>query len=86
MTTIFYILGAILGWILFYYIVKAAVREGVIAAFAAIDKQTGRVNLAVRQGNPDKLPSTAQARLQERYDKGEITFEVFRSEWDKLDK
>lgn len=39
----------------------------------------------INQGKSERQANSAQLKLQQRYDKGEISFEVYQSEWNKLD-
>lgn len=78
-TILLYFIGVIISWIIFYYVVKAAVRNGIIEAQA--DKQ---VQTFIEKSTPERLANPAQVTLQQQYDKGEITFEEFQSQWNKL--
>ena len=85
-TLITYIVAAIIGWVIFYYIVKAAVKNGIREAHDDIkevrdDKQYNYYSKVEKPG----IPATPeQVKLQERYEKGEISLEVYQSEWNKL--
>ena len=79
MTIFFYISCVIIAWIIFYYVVKAAVRNGIKEAM--VDKD---VMPLIKNQKIDKPANAAQLKLQQRYNNGEITFETFQSEWDKL--
>jgi hypothetical protein len=77
-TIILYTLGVIVAWIVFYYVVKAAVRNGIREAQSSSE--------VISPDKEDKLESTMtpkQVELQRQYDKGQITFEVFQSDWNK---
>jgi uncharacterized membrane protein len=81
-TTIIYLLyfiGVIVTWIIFYYVIKAAVKNGIKEA-----RNENEVPTNFKDSMPVKFASTEQAKLQQRYDKGEITFEVYQTEWNKL--
>jgi uncharacterized membrane protein len=78
-TILLYIIGVIISWFIFYYVTKAAVRNGIREARA--DKEAPTY---VRESIPERPASAEQVKLQQRYDKGEITFEVYQSEWNKL--
>lgn len=74
-TLIFYLIGLIVGWIIFHNVVKAAVRN---------DIRETRKDLEVSgKSIQEKAPNVWQLQLQEKHDKGEITFDVYKSEWDK---
>lgn len=79
LTILIYIFGAIVGWIIFYYITKAAVRNGIKEVFAG--KET--INFAAGSTR-EKPANDVQRRLQQQYDKGEISFEEFKSQWNQL--
>jgi hypothetical protein len=74
-----YIIGVIITWFIFYYVVKAAVRNGIREARFDKESQT-----YIIEGKPERPANSEQLKLQKRYDKGEITFEVYQSEWNKL--
>jgi len=76
-----YLISAILSLIIFYHIIKAAVKNGMIEAQARMKQTSASVNYRV-----EKKPTSAQERLQARYNKGEMTFEQFKTEWEQLDK
>jgi hypothetical protein len=60
-----YVLSVIIGWAIFYYTIKAAVKNGMIEAQThpdVINKETGK---------PVKSCSTEQIKLQERYERGD---------------
>ena len=78
-TYIFYIIGIIISWIIFYYVVKAAVKNGIREASSDKIMPTD-----FRDSKPEKPANSEQIKLQQRYDKGEITFEIYQSEWNKL--
>jgi len=76
---ILYIIGVIIGWIIFYYVVKTAVKNGIKEA--SNDNQTQSY---IRDSKPERKVSQEQSKLQQRYDNGEITFEDYQSQWNKL--
>jgi len=76
---IFYLIAVVIGWMIFYYIVKTAVKNGIKEAHS--DKETSTF---IRESKPEIQANSEQRKLQQRYDKGEIPFEVYKSEWDKL--
>lgn len=74
-----YFVGVIVSWIIFYYVVKAAVKNGIKEARAE------NLNSSYNQYHrPERIANPAQILLQQRYDKGEISFETYQSEWNKL--
>ena len=82
-TIILYIIGVVIGWVILYYVVKAAVRNGVTEA---LDSRSDNKNapLYMVRREPERPASPAQLQLQQRYEKGEISFEVYQAEWNKL--
>ena len=74
-----YIIGIIISWIILYYVVKAAVKNGIREA---IPEKT--LPTFFRDSKPEKPVNLEQIKLQQRYDKGEITFEIYQQEWNKL--
>lgn len=78
-TVIFYIVGLIIGLIVFYNIVKAAVRNGIREAI-----KDAEAPVITKKGIPDGKPNEKQLDLQERYNRGEITFDAYQSEWSKM--
>lgn len=78
-TILLYVIGVIIGWFIFYYVVKAAVRNGIKEAHA--DKE---VPTYIKDSKPERPANAEQIKLQQRYDKGEITLDVYQSEWNKL--
>jgi len=79
LTIFLYLLGALISWVIFYYVVKAAVKNGIREARS--DKE---VPTFIRNNTPERPANAAQMRLQQQYDKGEITFDEFNSQWNKL--
>ena len=75
----FYIIGIIVSWIIFYFVVKAAVKNGIREA--GPDKMFPTY---FGSRKPEKPANSEQIKLQKRYDKGEITFDFYQSEWNKL--
>jgi hypothetical protein len=75
MTYLIYIIGSIIGLMIFYYVVKTAVKHGIIEA-----KNT-------RYFEDRMLPppiDSEQLNLQKQYNNGEITFEEYQAEWKKV--
>jgi uncharacterized membrane protein len=59
-----------LGWVLFYYVVKAAIKNAIIES---------------RMDDSNK-PSEEFTILTEKYHKGELTFEEYQNKWKELSK
>ncbi len=64
-----YLFATIIGWIIFYYTVKAAVKNGILEAkpntsFPASNAVTSK---------PERAPNSEQKKLEMRYKNGEIT-------------
>ncbi|MBL7770024.1 MAG: hypothetical protein JNK20_13665 [Flavipsychrobacter sp.] len=79
LTIIFYSLIVLICWIIFYYVVKASVRNGIREALSENDASNIIENIS-----SDKPANFEQTRLQQQYNNGEISFEEFKSKWDKL--
>lgn len=78
-TILLYALAGVTNWVLLYYVIKAAVRNGIKEARA---KNTAPLkNYKKMDEGP---PNDAQANLQKQYESGKITFEEFQSQWNKL--
>lgn len=74
-----YILAVIIGWVIFYYVVKAAVKNAILET-----QYQKRYSKQVIETKPE-VPSNSQQRdLQKQYDNNEISFEVYQAEWEKL--
>jgi hypothetical protein len=69
---IIYFCAFVLSWLIFYYVVKAAVTNGIKEA------QPKPVKPSVVHSRPELN------ELQQQYDSGKITFEAFRLQWEKL--
>ena len=74
LTFIFYIIGSIIGLMIFYYVVKTAVKHGIIEARIKNENTT--------YVNPNPMNSEL-LKLQNQYNNGEITFEEYQAEWEK---
>lgn len=79
LTILIFIFVGLIVWIIFYYVAKAAVRNGIKEALA--EKET---RAFAGRSTPDKPSNVAQQRLQQQYEKGEISFEEFQTRWNKL--
>lgn len=75
---IIYFLALVIGILIFYYVAKAAVRNGINEALAGKSNQT-----IIKENKPESVANSEQRKLQQRYDNGEISFEVYQSEWNK---
>lgn len=72
--------AAIIGWLIFYYTIKAAVKWGTLDALQ--DHQASSrptVNTVI-----EKPVNENQIKLQEKYNSGQITFEEYQNEWGHL--
>ena len=74
-----YVVCSIISLVIFYQIIKAAVKNGIIEARAHKEAVTYS-----NHNKPERPANTEQEKLQRRYDKGEITFEEYKAEWNKL--
>jgi uncharacterized membrane protein len=68
---IIYIISFIISCILIFFIVKYAIKSGVIESQKEL------------QNNKIDSLTLKQIELQRKYDKGEITFEEYKQEWYK---
>jgi uncharacterized membrane protein len=76
-----YSIVVLISWFILYYVIKAAVRNGIKEAWS---DNNGSAFSGVEQR--EKNANFAQTRLQQQYNNGEISFEEFKSQWDKLNK
>jgi hypothetical protein len=79
LTFIFYIIGSIIGLMIFYYVVKTAVKDGIIEA-----RIKNEYISYVKDRKPELPMNSKQLNLQNQYDNGEITFEEYQTEWKKV--
>lgn len=73
-----YILGIILALIIYYNVLKSAIRGGIRDALKDLDVKPKSKSL------PENPPTDEQIQLQQRYNNGEMTFAEYKAEWDKL--
>ena len=78
-TILLSIIGVIIGWVIFYFVAKAAVRNGIKEA--RVDQEAPKY---AKETKPERPVNAEQMKLQQRYDEGEIPFEEYQSEWNKL--
>lgn len=71
-----YLIGAIITWAIFYYTIKAAVKNGILDS-------RQKNEMSAPNSKPEIKPNQEQEKLQILYDKGQITFEEFQNEWAK---
>jgi uncharacterized membrane protein len=77
---ILYFISAIVGMVILYYVIKAAVKAAIIET-----RSTEYISKTQYFPTTQEKPANAeQIRLQQRYDKGEITFEFYQAEWNRL--
>ena len=77
MDPLIYIGCALLGWVIFYYTIKGAIKNAII--------ETREKPPAIVQSVPEAVNWTVgQKALQHRYDRGEITLEQYHKEWDSV--
>ncbi len=69
--------AGLLSLVIFYYLIKNAVKNGIIDA----QKEVG--NKSMLNSEPEKTLNTKQVELQKKYDRGEIGFEEYKTEWNK---
>lgn len=76
---VMYFIGIVISWTVLYYVIKSAVKNGVIEA---LSKKQIAPN--TQEYKPEKKANLQQIELQKKYDNGEISFEVYHSEWNRL--
>jgi len=72
-----YFVGAGIAWAIFYYTVKAAVKNGMIEA-----KQFNNLPRDIQLKSSNLTPR--QQELQLKYEKGEIGLDEYKKEWEAL--
>lgn len=83
LTVLIYIVGVVISWVSFYYVVKAAIRNGIKEA--KIDEGNIKLNTNnYKTSTPTLQANKEQIKLQEKYERGEISLDVYQSEWNKL--
>jgi len=79
-TIIFWILGFLVGLYVLYFIIKTAIVNGI--------RDSGLLERneypSTEQNSAYSKPNTAQNLLKSRYERGEINFEVYKEEWNRL--
>ncbi len=75
------IIAAIIGWVVFYYIIKGAVKWGTIEAKQHFEAQGMKQTI---EKNKDAPETSALRELQKKYDKGHLTFDEYKKQWDKF--
>ena len=79
LTFLFDIIGAIIGLMIFYYVVKTAVKDGIIEARIRNENTS-----YVKDSKYEPTMNSEQLKLQNQYNNGEITFEEYQAEWKKV--
>lgn len=79
-TLLFWAASIILGWILLYFVVKAAVVNGIRDSGLLERERKNQTEQKIH----DTSPNSAQILLKQRYEKGELTFNAYVEEWNKL--
>lgn len=79
-TLLICLVGIIAGYFVLYYVIKTAVINGI--------RDSGLIEQRHEQYVENKIqentPNSAQLLLKQKYEKGEMTFDVYKSEWNKL--
>ena len=78
-----YLIGAVCTWLILYYTIKTAVKNGILEARSYNETASNKL---YKSNSPTLESPTNKGHvdLQKRYDNGEITFETFQEEWNKL--
>jgi uncharacterized membrane protein len=79
-TLLLWIAVVALGLFLLYFIIKTAVTNG-IRDSGLLER---RHQEYIEQKNIENRPNAAQLLLKEQYEKGEITFDEYKTEWKRL--
>jgi uncharacterized membrane protein len=77
---LFWIVGIVLGLLLLYFVIKTAIVNG-IRDSGLLEREH---EIYVERNILENKPNAAQVLLKEKYEKGELTFEIYKSEWNKL--
>lgn len=72
------LIGITIWFIIIYYVIKLAVKNGIIEAKRESAKQSGKGS------NSDLSNDARYTKLRQQYESGKITFEQYQSEWEKL--
>jgi hypothetical protein len=80
MDYLIYIGCAVLGCIVFYYIIKAAVKNAILETKSETKKTEAIKSIG------DKPPTPDQVALQKKYQNGEMSFDDYRTQFDLLAK
>jgi uncharacterized membrane protein len=73
------LVGLTLSCIILYYVIKAAIKD----AHREMDEKKKTV-YTQEKPMPNPNWNAAQLSLKNRYEKGELTFEEYTSEWNKI--
>ena len=76
LTLLIYFICAIISWAIFYYTIKAAVKNG-------ITESRFKNEISTLSSKPEIKPNQEQEKLQSLYDRGQISFEEYQKEWTK---
>jgi hypothetical protein len=77
-----YFIGAIISWVIFYYTIKEAVKNGILAAKQQPQSEFSKSQIEFSKSQSEF--SKSQIELQSKYEKGQITFDEFQKEWERL--
>lgn len=77
----YYLVGAVISWTIFYYTIKAAIKWAIRETNE--EKEISEMKKIASQSK-DVTMTPALAELQKKYDRGTITFDQYKTEWDKL--
>jgi uncharacterized membrane protein len=73
------LVGLLLTCIILYYVIKNAIKD----AFKEMD-QAKKISPSSEKPLPPPIWNAAQIGLKNRYEKGELTFEEYTTEWNKI--
>jgi len=75
MDYIAYLIAGVLAWIIFYYTIKGAIKNAII-------ETREKTNSIVNDVPEARTWTVGQIALQQKYEKGEITLEQYKKDWD----
>lgn len=76
---IWYLISAVFTLIILYYLIKGAVRNGIIEAKTKLDR-----NDILHMHKTTAPPNNEQQELINQYERGDLTFEAYQQKWDAL--
>lgn len=78
-TGIAYVIGSMVGLMIYYYTLKGAIRNGIVEAH-----QIMKQSKIGTDNTEEDSPIPGQIELTRSYDAGEISFEEYQARWNEL--